>query len=246
MQAIHLQYPAPPAQRARAGRPSMRLGGNHRRPARPGQRRGSAARAGGLLFHVPSFSVGLILGAVIVLGTGYLPEILGEREAVQATAGIPQRGTPPRKPEVTFEFDTMLRNAPTGTGRTPVPAASTSPAPDGAADSTVTSNSMPPVAESEPDADRPPQHTTAPAGATPNDATGDYLLQAASFRNRTDADRLRAELLLLDLPAATGEVTLGTSVWYRVTVGPFEDQASADAALARLHERNLAAIVVRR
>ena len=84
-----------------------------------------------------------------------------------------------------------------------------------------------------------------PAGG-PTAAGGDYILQAASFRSRTDADRLRAELLLLDLPAATGEVQLGDSTWYRVTVGPFQDQGSTEAALTRLRERNLAAIVVRR
>lgn len=99
-------------------------------------------------------------------------------------------------------------------------------------------------AAQEAEADRPP--VTEPEPPAERAATRDYMLQAASFRSRSDADRLRAELLLLDLPATTGEVTVGNSVWYRVTVGPFPDQAASDFARERLRERNLTAIPFRR
>jgi cell division protein FtsN len=90
-----------------------------------------------------------------------------------------------------------------------------------------------------------PTPPPAPAENAPA-AAASYMLQAASFRSRADADRLRAELLLLDLPATTGEVNVGGSVWYRVTVGPFPDQPSVDVARDRLRERNLTAIPFRR
>ena len=98
----------------------------------------------------------------------------------------------------------------------------------------------------EAEADRPPITEPEPEPAAEPAETRDYMLQAASFRTRSDADRLRAELLLLDLPATTGEVTVGNSVWYRVTEGPFPDQAASDFARERLRERNLTAIPFRR
>jgi cell division protein FtsN len=94
------------------------------------------------------------------------------------------------------------------------------------------------------ESDRPPE------AAPPGDAdTGSRprpgLLQAASFPERSAAERLRAELILLDLPASTGEILVGGKAWYRVTVGPFADVATAEAARERLRERNLTAIDVR-
>jgi hypothetical protein len=159
----------------------------------------------GLLFHAPSFSIGLVLGAAIVLTTAYLPEFLGRESAPGAGSGTPGAQSP--SPPVTFEFDTLLRDT------------------------------QPPMVTQS----RPRQ----PAAPT-DDGTTEYLLQAASFRSRDDADRLRAELLLLDLPAQTSAVTVGSSVWYRVTVGPFSDQRSAQQAMTQLRERNLAAMLVKR
>ena len=95
------------------------------------------------------------------------------------------------------------------------------------------------------ESDRPPEAVPASAAdAGPDARVG--LLQAASFPERSDAERLRAELILLDLPASTGEIQVGGKAWYRVTVGPFPDVAAAEAARERLRERNLTAIDVRR
>ncbi|MFM8354242.1 MAG: SPOR domain-containing protein, partial [Gammaproteobacteria bacterium] len=94
------------------------------------------------------------------------------------------------------------------------------------------------------ESDRPPE--AAPPG-DPDTGSGPRhgLLQAASFPERSAAERLRAELILLDLPASTGEIQVGGKAWYRVTVGPFADVATAEAARERLRERNLTAIDVR-
>jgi cell division protein FtsN len=86
------------------------------------------------------------------------------------------------------------------------------------------------------EADQPPVADVEPAPQTGG------MLQAASFPNRSDAERLRAELLLLDLPADTSEFTVSGRSWYRVTVGPFADPAAADQARERLRARNLTAI----
>ncbi|MEH6628606.1 MAG: SPOR domain-containing protein [Motiliproteus sp.] len=59
-----------------------------------------------------------------------------------------------------------------------------------------------------------------------------FLLQAGSFRNETDADGLRARLILLGMPnATTTKVTSGSgSEWYRVRVGPFASRSKLSKA----------------
>jgi cell division protein FtsN len=101
-----------------------------------------------------------------------------------------------------------------------------------------------PPSESEAEADQPPVTASEPPPTA--QPRGGYMLQAASFRSRAEADRLRAQLLLSDLPASIGEVSVDNSVWYRVTVGPFPDEAATDVARERLRERNLTAIPFRR
>jgi cell division protein FtsN len=242
------------------------------------------------MFHAPSFSIGLLLGAAVVLVTGYLPELLAPPvETPPRAAGGAADGAQLASQAVEFEFDTILRSGTPGVaiaGAEPqqqapigLPEGAAATPPDAAAGTAAatpspgsTAEAVPPVAttgiatiappqpvavvESAPiaaesvetaheaEADRPP--ITEPEPAAEPAETRDYMLQAASFRTRSDADRLRAELLLLDLPATTGEVAVGNSVWYRVTVGPFPDQAASDFARERLRERNLTAIPFRR
>lgn len=288
--------------RARIVNQSRRAG---RTPPRRGAGRQSASGraaspSSGLLFHVPSFSIGLVLGAAVVLITGYLPELLApppEPAGSTAGAGAGAGAKEPTQQPLRFEFDTILRTPPTpvttaqepGTDPdTGLPSDGTAPGmaatdPAGSSSATATTESATPgvldgqaplATASMPLATDPGTRPTTPQGIgetpvsvverptggdpaaapTPPPAPAEtapasaasYMLQAASFRSRADADRLRAELLLLDLPATTGEVNVGGSVWYRVTVGPFPDQPSADVARDRLRERNLTAIPFRR
>jgi len=250
-------------------RSPLRIVGQSGRNARAAPRRSAPAARGasgrsaspsrGLLFHVPSFSIGIVLGAAIVLITGYLPELLAPPVATpQATTtqpGAAQSAPPP----LTFEFDTILRSTftpivtetrapeqPDGLVEAEVPPGTVNDGTTtGALDSTTAVATGFPL-ESEAEADRPPETVPQPAAEEIASERADYMLQAASFRSRSDADRLRAELLLLDLPASTGEVNVGNSVWYRVTVGPFPDQGAADVARERLRERNLTAIPFKR
>jgi cell division protein FtsN len=52
-----------------------------------------------------------------------------------------------------------------------------------------------------------------------------YLLQAGSFKQRADADRRRAELLLLGLEPKIEETNGDNGRWFRVYVGPFESRS---------------------
>jgi len=72
-----------------------------------------------------------------------------------------------------------------------------------------------------------------------------YSIQAASFRDKRDADQLRARLLLENLPAATSASRVNGQTWYRVVVGPFNGRREADRAMTRLREQGLSAIRLR-
>jgi len=69
-----------------------------------------------------------------------------------------------------------------------------------------------------------------------------YHIQAASFRNRSDADQLRAQLLLDNLPATVATTEVREQTWYRVVVGPFPGRLEADRAMTRLREQGLTAL----
>jgi len=141
------------------------------------------------------------MGAVVVLGAAYLPELMGgdTRTIAPAASTVPDA-----PPALTFEFDDLLRN------------------------SRVTADPEPYVSEPEPGA----------ADGEPRQ----FLLQAASFRSREDAERLRAALLLLDMPARTNSTSLSNGTWHRVTVGPFDTRIQAERAMTRLRERDIAPI----
>lgn len=58
-----------------------------------------------------------------------------------------------------------------------------------------------------------------------------FFLQAGSFRKRTDADRVRAQILLLGLDVRLEDARLDSGdVWYRVQVGPFTDRTRLSQA----------------
>lgn len=77
----------------------------------------------------------------------------------------------------------------------------------------------------------------APATNRPQIVRGHFILQAASFPDRTDASRLRAELALRGLKSYIEQVSIrGRGAFYRVRLGPLQKPAitHARAILARL------------
>ena len=72
----------------------------------------------------------------------------------------------------------------------------------------------------------------------------EFLIQAASFRTVNEADQLRAELLLINLPAYVESSNVRDSTWHRVYVGPFNERVEAERALTQLRERRLAALLL--
>ena len=73
-----------------------------------------------------------------------------------------------------------------------------------------------------------------------------YTLQAGSFRNPAQADRLKAELALQGIVANIQPVKINDhDTWYRVRIGPMHDIATLNRTRKRLRENNIASIVVK-
>ena len=70
-----------------------------------------------------------------------------------------------------------------------------------------------------------PESETQPPNSRPaNDTTEDnkkYVLQAGSFNNKIDAEKLKASLALLGFEAHIQSVTVNGTAWHRVRTGPY-------------------------
>ena len=73
-----------------------------------------------------------------------------------------------------------------------------------------------------------------------------YLLQAGSFRQQEDADRRRAELLLLGLEPTIRESTGDNGRWFRVYLGPFQTRAAMSRARSLTAGQSIDTLVLKR
>ncbi len=83
--------------------------------------------------------------------------------------------------------------------------------------------------------------------ATPNTTEGiDYMLQAGSFRNMEQADRLKAKLALQGIVASIQTVRIRDGeTWHRVRVGPINDIATLNQTRKRLSDIGVPSIVIK-
>jgi len=74
-----------------------------------------------------------------------------------------------------------------------------------------------------------------------------YALQAGSFKNKNDAEQLRAEITLLSLSASieSRQNDAGT-LWHRVIVGPFTSRSSLASARSKLINNGIKTIRIKR
>lgn len=89
----------------------------------------------------------------------------------------------------------------------------------------------------------PDNHDTQPQA--PTQATI-YILQAGSFRSAADADRLRANLILMGLDAKVEAVTNNNDTWHRVQVGPFTDRSQLSKARSSLISNGIETLLLKR
>ena len=69
----------------------------------------------------------------------------------------------------------------------------------------------------------------APAGA--------WYLQIGSFENQANARNVLQKLYTAGLPTTIQSMSVGKKLWYRVRVGPYLDEASAQKALAVVRQQ---------
>lgn len=93
------------------------------------------------------------------------------------------------------------------------------------------------------DVDIEPEAMATATAVTPPDQ---YLLQAGSFKKPEDADRRRAELLLLGLDATVEEATTDNGRWFRVYIGPFESRSLLARARSVTAQQGIDTLLLKR
>ena len=90
-----------------------------------------------------------------------------------------------------------------------------------------------------------PDSETQPPETSRNDpsvAGKKYILQAGSFKNRKDAEKLKANLTLLSFEPHIQNVTVNGTVWHRVRTGPYSQSNDLYDKIEQLRENNINAI----
>ncbi|WP_428311069.1 SPOR domain-containing protein [Hydrocarboniphaga sp.] len=84
--------------------------------------------------------------------------------------------------------------------------------------------------------------STAPSAAT----TGTFIIQVASYRSQSEAEKQKAALALAGVESRIEKVTIDNKdTYYRVRVGPLRDEAKARDTLAQLESNGINAMLVK-
>jgi cell division protein FtsN len=70
-----------------------------------------------------------------------------------------------------------------------------------------------------------------------------YILQAGSYKDFREADRLRAKLALMGIESRIEKAKVGSVTWYRIKMGPYTRMNSVSTIRARLRDNGIDAIV---
>ena len=74
---------------------------------------------------------------------------------------------------------------------------------------------------------------------------GVYVLQAGSYRNQADAERVRSQLAKQGIDATVQRVAVDADVWHRVRVGPLRDLDQVNRMRGALRAADIDALVIR-
>lgn len=99
------------------------------------------------------------------------------------------------------------------------------------------------IASPVPDKPAPTGSMTKPATI---DSDGSYMLQMGSFRRRTDAERLRAQLALIGIEAKIQQVNTGDNqTFHRVRSGPYTSRKKINEIRALARRNKIDSLVLR-
>lgn len=79
----------------------------------------------------------------------------------------------------------------------------------------------------------------------PIERPGVYVLQAGSYRNESEADRVAKQLSLEGIAAKVQRVAVDTDVWYRVRVGPLSKLSDLNRLRRKLESADVDSLVIR-
>ena len=79
----------------------------------------------------------------------------------------------------------------------------------------------------------------------PETRPGTYVLQAGSYKNRADAEQVKARLALQGVESKVQQVTIDTDTWHRVRIGPITNLDELNRTRARLRQAEVDALVIR-
>ena len=74
---------------------------------------------------------------------------------------------------------------------------------------------------------------------------GVYVLQAGSYRNEADADRVHAQLALQGIDSRVQRVAVDADVWHRVRIGPIRNLDELNKLRRQLQAAEVDALVIR-
>ncbi len=92
----------------------------------------------------------------------------------------------------------------------------------------------------------PPPVVAQPPSAIQAPLTTQYFLQAGSFRKHEDADRVRAQILMLGQNVQVESGKVREETWHRVLVGPFASRTQLSAAQKQLADSGFSNLLLQR
>lgn len=91
---------------------------------------------------------------------------------------------------------------------------------------------------------RPPENRTAVGETRRDEPAKRYILQVGSFRNKQDAEKLKATVALLGLEASINQVTIDREKWHRVRIGPVNNRRELNQNISLLQRNNINAMAM--
>lgn len=71
-----------------------------------------------------------------------------------------------------------------------------------------------------------------------------YVLQAGSFKNKNDAEKLKANLTLLGFEPHIQNVTVNGNAWHRVRIGPYNQSSDLHDKIEQLQQNDISAVLM--
>jgi cell division protein FtsN len=81
--------------------------------------------------------------------------------------------------------------------------------------------------------------------AVPETRRGTYVLQAGSYKNFADADRVRAKLALQGIESKVQKVSVDSDTWHRIRIGPISNLDQLNRLRTILRKADVDVLVIR-